>query len=133
MGAAYYIVVNSGAPPFDAFVNGKFIADETSQINKLLKGFSEKCIDDYLSYSKDTIKEMMEEAGFGPDNRLQTTIAVRSAAPEKRREPAAMQQMWSEIYVDIEIVQSDAAVFYRTVQENDFDLATAGWSADLPR
>jgi oligopeptide transport system substrate-binding protein len=56
---------------------------------------------------------------------------VRSASPEKRREPAAMQQMWSEIYVDIEIVQSDAAVFYRTVQENDFDLATAGWSADF--
>jgi oligopeptide transport system substrate-binding protein len=76
-------------------------------------------------------RRLMEEAGFGPDNRLQTTIAVRSAAPEKRREPAAMQQMWSEIYVDIEIVQSDAAVFYRTVQENDFDLATAGWSADF--
>lgn len=74
---------------------------------------------------------LIREAGFGPDNRLRTTLAVRSASAEARRIPAAVQQMWRDIYVDVEIVQSDAAVFYNSVQEHDFDIAIAGWVADF--
>ncbi|MCH8859452.1 MAG: peptide ABC transporter substrate-binding protein, partial [Proteobacteria bacterium] len=74
---------------------------------------------------------LIREAGYGPDNRLSTTLAVRSASAEARRIPAAVQQMWRDIYVDVEIVQSDAAVFYNSVQEHDFDIAIAGWVADF--
>jgi oligopeptide transport system substrate-binding protein len=76
-------------------------------------------------------KMLMEEAGYGPNNRLKTSIEVRSAAPDARRVPAAIQQMWSEIYIDVEINQSDAAIFYKKVQEHDFDIAIAAWSADF--
>lgn len=76
-------------------------------------------------------RALMREAGYGPDNRLRVGLAVRSASADQRRRPAAMQQMWSEIYVDAEIEQSDAAVFYNLMQEHDFDLGIAGWVADF--
>jgi oligopeptide transport system substrate-binding protein len=76
-------------------------------------------------------KALMQEAGYGPDNRLEIGMAVRSAAADQRRRPAAIQQMWSEIYVDAEIEQSDAAIFYNLLQEHDFDVGIAGWVADF--
>lgn len=76
-------------------------------------------------------RALMEEAGYGPDNRLTIGLAVRSASADQRRRPAAMQQMWSEIYVNAEIEQSDAAVFYNLLQERDFDIGVAGWAADF--
>lgn len=76
-------------------------------------------------------KALMEEAGYGPDNRLRIGMAVRSAAADQRRRPAAIQQMWREIYVDAEIEQSDAAVFYNLMQEHDFDVGIAGWQGDF--
>lgn len=75
-------------------------------------------------------KQLMENAGYGPDNRLSFGLAVRAASTDARRIPAAIQQMWSEIYVDVDIEQSDAAVFYNLMQEHDFDAGIAGWVAD---
>jgi oligopeptide transport system substrate-binding protein len=73
----------------------------------------------------------MQAAGYGPGNRLGIGLAVRSASADARRRPASMQQMWREIYVDAEIQQSDAAVFYNLLQEQDFDVGIAGWVADF--
>jgi len=73
---------------------------------------------------------LMEEAGYGPDNRLRFGLAVRAASADARRVPAAIQQMWSAIHVDAEIEQSDAAVFYDLMQEHEFDAGMAGWVAD---
>jgi oligopeptide transport system substrate-binding protein len=74
---------------------------------------------------------LMREAGYGPDNRFSLGLAVRSASADARRVPAAIQQMWREIYVDAEIEQSDAAVFYNLMQEHDFDVGIGGWVADF--
>jgi oligopeptide transport system substrate-binding protein len=76
-------------------------------------------------------RDLMMEAGYGPDNRLSIGLAVRSASSDARRVPAAIQQMWREIFVDVEIEQSDAAVFYALMQEHDFDTGIAGWVADF--
>ncbi len=73
---------------------------------------------------------LMQQAGYGPDKRLKTTLDTRSLAAEQRRVPAAVQQMWREIYVDVEIVTSDPAMFYDKVQEHDFNIAQAGWQGD---
>lgn len=75
-------------------------------------------------------RALMREAGYGPDNRLRFGLAVRASSAEARRVPAAIQQMWSEIWVDVEIEQSDAAVFYDLLQEHDYDTGQAGWVAD---
>lgn len=73
---------------------------------------------------------LMTQAGYGPDRRLRFGLAVRAASADARRVPAAIQQMWSQIYVDAEIEQSDAAIFYDLLQEHDFDTGMAGWVAD---
>ena len=73
---------------------------------------------------------LMREAGYGPANPLRTTLMIRSAAPTARRTPVAIQQMWNQVYVDAQILQLDAAIFYDRVQTGDFDIANAAWGAD---
>ena len=76
-------------------------------------------------------RELMQDAGYGPDNLLGTSLLVRSTGADARRVPAALQQMWREIYVDLEIVQADGAVTYSRIQEGDYDLGLINWIADF--
>jgi oligopeptide transport system substrate-binding protein len=76
-------------------------------------------------------RELMRQAGYGPDKFLRTSLLVRSAAPDRRRIPVAMQQMWAQIYVDAQILQLDASIFYNSIQTGDFEIANPGWNADF--
>jgi oligopeptide transport system substrate-binding protein len=44
---------------------------------------------------------------------------------------AALQQMLALAYIDISIIPTDAQVFYKQIQEHDFDMAQPGWQADF--
>jgi oligopeptide transport system substrate-binding protein len=75
---------------------------------------------------------LMRAAGFGPDNRLKATYLMRStAAGYQRSVSAALQQMFALIYLDISIIPTDAQVFYKQIQEHDFEIAVPGWQADF--
>ena len=75
---------------------------------------------------------LMREAGFGPGNRLKATYLMRStAAGYQRSVSAALQQMFALIYLDISIIPTDAQVFYKQIQEHDFEIAVPGWQADF--
>lgn len=75
---------------------------------------------------------LMREAGFGPDNRLKAEFMIRSTAPGYQRSlSAALQQMLALIYLDISIIPSDGQVFYKQIQEHDFEIAMPGWQADF--
>jgi oligopeptide transport system substrate-binding protein len=74
-------------------------------------------------------QELMKQAGFSEQNRLKTTYSI-STAPDARRVAAAVQQMWKQIYVDIEIVPSEVQVNYLKLQNADYDIGGAGWIAD---
>jgi len=76
-------------------------------------------------------QQLMQQAGFGPNNHLKTTLAIRSASADALRIPAAIQAMLREAYIDAEIVQNDGAVFYAKVQQGDFDIGAAAWGADF--
>ena len=75
-------------------------------------------------------QELMRQAGFGPDKRLKTTIATGTGA-DARRITAAVQEIWRNVYVDSEIVQSDAQVHFANLRAGNFDIAGAGWVADF--
>ncbi len=75
-------------------------------------------------------RELMRAAGYGPDNLLRTSLLIRSASPTARRMPVAIQQMWTQIYVDAQILQVDAAIFYNRIQSHDFEICNPGWVAD---
>ena len=77
-------------------------------------------------------QRLMREAGFGPDNRLKSTYLMRSTtAGYQRSIAAALQQMFALIYLDISIIPTDAQVFYKQIQEHDFEMASPGWQADF--
>lgn len=77
-------------------------------------------------------QRLMREAGFGPENRLRTTYLIRStAAGSYRAVAAALQQMFAVIYVDISIIPTDAQIFYKQIQEHDFEICQPGWQADF--
>jgi oligopeptide transport system substrate-binding protein len=72
---------------------------------------------------------LMRAAGFGPDKRLATTYSI-STSPDARRVAAAVQQMWKQIYVDVELVPSEVQINYMKLQNGDYDIGGAGWVAD---
>lgn len=77
-------------------------------------------------------QKLMREAGYGPDKRLRTTYMIRStAAGSYRAVAAALQQMFALVYIDATILPSDAQIFYKQIQEHDFDMAQPGWQADF--
>lgn len=76
-------------------------------------------------------QDLMRQAGYGPNNRLKANYDIRSSAPDALRDPAAIQAMWREIYVDADIRQNDTAVFYAKVREGDFEIGQAAWGADF--
>ncbi len=77
-------------------------------------------------------QRLMRDAGYGPDRKAEVTYAIRSTAPgNARAEAVAIQQALALIYVNISILPFDAAIFYDTIQQHDFDLAQAGWQADF--
>ena len=87
-----------------------------------------------MPYPKRTAEaqRLMREAGFGPDKRLRATYMIRStAAGSYRAVAAALQQMFALIYVDASIIPTDGQVFYKQIQEHDFDMAQPGWQADF--
>jgi oligopeptide transport system substrate-binding protein len=77
-------------------------------------------------------QQLMREAGYGPDHMAEATYALRSTAPGNyRAEAVAIQQALGLIFINISILPFDAAIFYDTIQQHDFDLAQAGWAADF--
>jgi oligopeptide transport system substrate-binding protein len=75
---------------------------------------------------------LMREAGFSPDNRLRANYMIRStAAGSYRAVAAALQQMLALVYIDISIIPADAQIFYKQIQEHDFDMSQPGWQADF--
>lgn len=80
----------------------------------------------------DEARRLMREAGFGPGNRLKATYLIRStSAGYYRAVAAALQQMFALIYLDISLIPTDAQVFYKQIQEHDFEIAQPGWQADF--
>lgn len=75
-------------------------------------------------------QNLMRAAGYGPDKPLKISYHTAST-PDNARVAAALQQMWQQIYVDIEIHRADAAVHYRNLQVGDFDIGSAGWIGDF--
>jgi oligopeptide transport system substrate-binding protein len=74
---------------------------------------------------------LLQQAGYGPNKHLKTTVIIRSASTDALRYPAAIQAMWRAIYVDADILQNDASIFYSKIQQGDFDIAIPAWGADF--
>lgn len=74
-------------------------------------------------------KQLLEEAGFGPDNPLKFTLSYNTSENHKRIAVAA-QAMWKAVGVQAELVNREVKVHYDELKQHNFDVARAAWVAD---
>ena len=114
-------IIRFGEPPAYSFVPPTI----ANYPNRNSFDFKPLAYPDRVSRAQD----LMRQAGYGPDKRLRTTYSIANT-PDAKRVAAAAQQMWKQIYVDIELIQSEVAVNYMKLQTGDYDIGGAGWIAD---
>ena len=66
-------------------------------------------------------KRLMEELGYGPENKLKTTT-LSNTQGQGLRENEALQSMLSEIYIDVEVIKLDWATRSAQLEAYDFDI-----------
>ena len=84
-----------------------------------------------LPYDKRVAKarQLMAAMGYGPDNHFHTTFDT-TTTPDAKRTAAVLQAILRRVYIDIDIVNSDTQIFYKKLQEGQFDISGAAWQGD---
>ena len=75
-------------------------------------------------------QQLMRAAGYGPANVLHTTYST-IPSPDAKRSAAVLQALLRQIYIDIAIDQTDTQIFYKKLQEGQFDIASSAWIGDF--
>ncbi len=75
-------------------------------------------------------KELMAEAGYGPDNPLSVNLIYNTSEAHKSV-AIAISQMWKQtLGVDTELANQEWQTFLETRGNQDYEIARAGWCAD---
>ncbi len=75
-------------------------------------------------------RRLMTEMGYGPNNHFLTTYDT-TTMPDAKRGAAALQAMLRRIYIDATIINTDTQLFYKKLQQGQFDLTTGAWIGDF--
>jgi oligopeptide transport system substrate-binding protein len=75
-------------------------------------------------------RALMAELGYGPTKHFHANY-LTSTTDNARRLAAALQAMMRRIYIDIDIYNTDPAVYYRTLADHNFELAASAWIGDF--
>ncbi|MEZ5935293.1 MAG: peptide ABC transporter substrate-binding protein [Alphaproteobacteria bacterium] len=148
---SYYYTINTTKPPFDDVRVRQALAmsiDRAAITDKVLKtgelpGYSfvppnagkygEPAYVDW----KDTpyeqrvqqAKDLLAEAGFGPDRPLEFQLRYNTSENHKKI-AIAVAAMWKQLGVQAELFNAEVKVHYNDLQEGNFEVARAGWIAD---
>jgi oligopeptide transport system substrate-binding protein len=74
-------------------------------------------------------RTLLAQAGYGPGKPLKFTFNHRVGLTN-RLAAVAIANMWRQVGIEAELLQSDVAVHYNKLREGDFDLADAGWTGN---
>ncbi len=75
-------------------------------------------------------KELMAEAGYGPDNPLSVNL-IFNTSEAHRSVAIAISQMWQQtLGVQTELANQEWQTFLETRGNQDYEIARAGWCAD---
>lgn len=147
----YYYPINVKKPPFDNPKVRRALSlaiDRSAITDKVLKtgelpaygvvppktgSYGDPYVPEWASLSfperQAMAKQLLAEAGFGPDNPLKFTLSYNTSENHKRIAVAA-QAMWKAIGVQAELVNREVKVHYDELKQHNFDVARAAWVAD---
>lgn len=76
-------------------------------------------------------RQLLEEAGFGPDNPLEFEFSYRATGDNPRIAPV-VQRDWSEIadWVRPELIVNDTQIHYDNLRASAYEIGDGGWIAD---
>ncbi len=75
-------------------------------------------------------RALMAQMGYGPSHHFDLTFAT-STNPDQRRGAALVQQMLSQIYIDVSISSVELQQHFVRLRQHDFDLANGAWIGDF--
>jgi len=148
----YYYTFNLEKPPFDNLAVRQALAmaiDRETIVDKVLRtgevaayamvppgtggydqlgevSWKDMPYDDRLAQAK----ELLAEAGYGPDNPLKFQLRYNTSEQHKKV-AIAIASMWKGLGVQPELFNSEVKVHYNDLQEGNFEVARAGWAADF--
>ena len=75
-------------------------------------------------------KRLMQDAGYGPFNKLTLTY-LTPGNPDNKRLAAVFQAMARQIYVNVRITTADYALVLRAMRQGQYQLGYTNWLADF--
>lgn len=149
-----YYVYNTQKPPFDDQRVREALAmalDRDFMVNEILKtgqipapGFIPPGVANYgkgakvwwwdmtLEERREKARELLAEAGYGPDHPLHFEYTHRNTSDNPRIAPV-VQADWEELadWVDVEITGVETQIHYDNLRAGNFDVGDSAWVADF--
>ncbi len=75
-------------------------------------------------------RELLNAAGYGPENPLRLTYSL-SSAEDRQRVAAAISAMWRPLGVEITLNNTEGRVLFSQLRTGDFEIGYAAWVADV--
>jgi len=147
-----YTTINTLVPPFDdirirralglAF-NRNTVTDQVLRTGQV-PAFTlvPPYVDNYPSPSPEYVswtqeereaesRRLLAEAGYGEGNPLTFTYRYRESI-DNRRVAVAVANMWSEVGVQVNLVNTEPAIHYADMRTGNFQVADGGWIVSYP-
>ncbi|MBI1265669.1 MAG: peptide ABC transporter substrate-binding protein [Alphaproteobacteria bacterium] len=85
--------------------------------------------DEHMPARRAAARDLLIEAGYGPDNPLRLTFAHQPAASWPRLAPVIQADLTAIApWVSVEIETADTPIHYAGMQAGNFDIASDGWA-----
>jgi len=75
-------------------------------------------------------RQLLAEAGYGPDNPLRLSLSL-SSAEDRRRAGAAVAAMWQPLGVELSLANTEGRVLFSRLRSGDFDIGYSAWVGDV--
>ena len=111
-----------GLPAYSVLAPGTANVDESAQVP--WKGMS-------MDERRAQAKQLLQQAGFGPEKPLKLTYNYINSGNDMKRQAVAMQAMWKQVGIEVDILAKDFAIHYDLLKTANFQLANAGWIYDF--